>query len=100
MKCNANDPGKSRRNVCHKENINECRDGREIEDTVAVETHNQNALIPRTRLTSLVNLKESRTGRRSSSASSDGSEYHPSIGIPFAKHARWQGENRKIQWGD
>lgn len=39
---------------------------------------------PRTRRTSEVNLSESRTGRRSSRASSEGSWVHPSMGIPFA----------------
>lgn len=45
---------------------------------------NQKALIPNTCRTSLVKRKESSTGRRSNSASSDGSEYQPSIGMPFA----------------
>jgi len=39
---------------------------------------------PRTRRTSDVNRRESRTGRRSSRASSDGSCVQPSIGIPLA----------------
>lgn len=39
--------------------------------------------IPSTRRTSLVNRKESSTGRRSSNASSDGSCVQPSMGIPF-----------------
>ena len=41
-------------------------------------------LIPRTLLTSPVNLSESKTGRSSRRASSCGSCVHPSIGIPFA----------------
>jgi hypothetical protein len=41
--------------------------------------------MPRTRRTSLVNRRESRTGKRSSNASSDGSCVQPSIGMPFAK---------------
>jgi hypothetical protein len=45
---------------------------------------NQKALIPNTCRTSLVKRNESRTGRRSNSASSAGSEYQPSIGMPFA----------------
>jgi hypothetical protein len=41
--------------------------------------------MPRTRRTSLVNRSESRTGKRSSKASSDGSCVQPSIGMPFAR---------------
>ena len=41
-------------------------------------------LMPKTRRTSLVNRRESRTGKRSSNASSDGSCVQPSIGMPFA----------------
>lgn len=43
--------------------------------------------MPRTRRTSLVNRKESSTGRRSRSASSRGSFVQPSIGMPFAVQA-------------
>jgi len=89
MQCGRNDQGCG--NVCHDEDIKEDPDAKknttkEIEkkwEPVPARA-NQNALIPRTRLTSPVNRNESRTGRRSRSASSDGSEYHPSMGIPFA----------------
>ena len=41
-------------------------------------------LSPSTRRTSEVNRRESRTGNRSSKASSEGSCVQPSMGIPFA----------------
>lgn len=58
---------------------------REVLEVPTVE--DQKALMPSTRRTSLVKRSESSTGRRSSSASSEGSEYQPSIGMPFAAGA-------------
>ena len=55
-----------------------------IASYVQVAKSNQKPRIPSTRRTSLVNLSESNTGRRSNSASSEASEVQPSIGIPLA----------------
>lgn len=54
----------------------------------------QNPRIPNTFLTSLVNLKLSKTGNMSNKASSLGSDVQPSIGSAFAvgKNERPQGE--------
>ena len=62
--------------------LSERRIGSENERTAR--SGHEKPLIPRTLLTSPVNLSESKTGRSSRRASSWGSCVHPSIGIPFA----------------
>lgn len=44
--------------------------------------------MPKTLLTSEVNLRESRTGNKSNKASSEGSLVHPSMGIPLLSLTR------------